>query len=85
MFLAAGSPIAPGQCEETLPKITAHKVAIISGKEVVRIFGTRTQFLRLCKAQHKRNYAESTIMRSRARVTRRSDQRSRDAVSLSSS
>jgi hypothetical protein len=41
MYLAAGSPIAPGVCEVTLPKITASKVAIISGKEVVKISGTR--------------------------------------------
>jgi hypothetical protein len=41
LFLAAGSPFAPRQCKETLPKITATKVAKISGKEVVKIFGTR--------------------------------------------
>jgi hypothetical protein len=35
-------PETAGQHEETLPKITGTDVAMISGKEVVRICGTQT-------------------------------------------
>jgi hypothetical protein len=40
LFLAAGSPIAPGLREAKLLEITASYVAIISGKEVAKITGT---------------------------------------------
>jgi len=42
LYLAAGSPIAPGLSEAKLPEITDPNVVRISGKEVVRIDGTRT-------------------------------------------